>query len=420
MIDDPSLIAIYFFKRDGVSSDQTLFNHIVENNKLTKLKEENGYKIYADSNRSCCAEWLSFYDIDVVRLKFNKYGTYQPVIWTDQKAVLSKTVDLKNCETFLGASIIYSGFINQLDVSTQYSEIQNGMGSPIFTLSNKTDYGWLWQIGDIKENIIEYVFLLQNPMKKKAEEEFLLARDRGIIKIDSHLHKLYNQLGYYEEVRKKLMDFAKELDAEQLKLVQSLKILEMSEQKERLDAVSEKYAKLVEKVSWANTIQNTMKINLENYIDRWGQVQGNEGIIMSFHQKRFERSLEQMKWDFNYYDTITKGVRTGLEVIRSMNLTSLQKEGLGFQAAVAVLESVFLFYYSLGIWHLLIEEEKWKHIPILDKAGVGLGLAITLALGSHFFFTKKNRNYYRICLAITLAILVYAIWVTNIVVHAGG
>lgn len=413
MIAEPSLIAIYFHKRN-TTSDQNLFSHIIENNiSLTKLREENNHNIYANSDRSFCAEWLLFYDIEVVRLVLSKKGNHSPAVWAEQKKNLSGMIgDInKNNETFLGASIIYRGSMDQLDEGIQYSVIQNGLGNLLFTLSNKTDYGWLWQIGDIKENKIEYVFLLPMSMKERADEEFLLARDQGIIKIDSHLHKGYNQIGYYENAREKLMKFAKELDEEQLKLVKSLDNMDVSEQKERLDAISKRYANLVEMISWANMIQNTVNINLGDYRGRWNQVPGNDNSILNYHQKRFERALEQMKWDFNYYNTIMNGVRAGLEVVRSMNLTSMQKRGLSFQAAVAVVESVFVFYYSLGIWHFLIEE-KWAHIASLDKVVVGLGLAITLTLGSHFFFTEKNRNYYRICIFVAVILMSYAFMAT--------
>lgn len=413
MIAEPSLIAIYFYKRNA-TSDQNLFSHIIENNiSLTKLKEENNHKIYANSDKSCCAEWLVFYDIEAVRIVLSKIGSHSPAIWTEQKELLSSMIgDIdKSDEMFLGASIIYRGLINQLDESTQRSVIQDGLRNPLIRLSNKTEYGWLWQIGELKENKIEYVFLLPMSMKERADEEFLLARDQGIIKIDSHLHKGYNQIGYYESSREKLMKFAKELDEEQLKLVKSLDNMDVSEQKERLDAISKKYANLVEMISWANTIQNTVNINLGDYRGRWNQIPGNDNSILNHHQKRFERSLEQMKWDFNYYNTIMNGVRAGLEVVRSMNLTSMQKRGLSFQAAVAVVESVFVFYYSLGIWHFLIEE-KWAHIASLDKAIVGLGLAITLTLGSHFFFTEKNRSYYRVCIFVAVILMSYAFMVT--------
>ncbi len=411
MITNPSLIAIYFYKCNGVSGGQNLFNRVVEKNELTEpIEEKNDYKKYANIDRSCCAEWLLFHDIEAVRIVLNKIGDYSPAVWTEQKGILARmTEDFnKNNEMFLGTSTIYRGLIDHLDESTQRSAIQEGMRNRPIKFYNKTEHGWLWQIGEFEGNTIEYVFLLLKSMNERADEEFIFAKESGILKIDSHLHKGYNQIGYYEDAREKVMMFAKELDAEQLKLVKSLGNLDVSEQKERLDAISESYVNFVERTSWVRTIQNIVNINLENYRWRWSQIEGNDGTILNYHQKRFERALEQMKWDFNYYDTIMNGVRTGLEVVRSMNLTSMQKRGMSFQAAVAVVESVFVFYYSLGIWHFLIEEVKWQLISGLDKAVVGLGLAITMTLGSHFFFTEKNRNYYRICIFISLILMSYA------------
>ncbi len=404
-VTDPSIIAIYFYKRNGIGNQ--LLKSVVDKLSLTKLEETNDYKKYGAGSHS--AEWIDYYDLETVRIVLVKKGDYQPAVWEEQKKFLSKiigNVDKKD-DMFVGASIIYKGFFKEMDESIQHSTIGMGLHNPVIRLSNKIGCGVLWEIGELKGDMAEYVFL------SGVEEEILFARDWGIIRIDSHLHKGYNQIGLYQDARDKIMNFAKELNEEQLNLVRSLDKLNASEQKERLDAISIKYATFVEMISWVNTIQNTIQINISGYRDRWDQIDGNDGTILSFHIRKFKRAVEQIKHDLIYYNSILNGVQTSLEVLRSVNSADMQKHSLSLQGAVAIVELIFVFYYSLGIWHFLIGEEKWAHIASLDKAIVGLGLAFTLTQGSHFYFTGKNRNFYRICIAAAIVILIYAFLITN-------
>ena len=301
MITDPSLIAVYFYKPHGNCSQ--VFNRIIDKLSLTKLQEEKGYLKYGKGGSS--VEFLVFYDLEVIRIVFNKEGDLPSTVWIDQRELLTRTrdSDLDN-EMFIGASIIYKGLIAQLDEGKQLSEIENCLKNISIKRFNKTKYGWLWQIGELQKNTIEYVFLLAKSVKTKADEEFIFARDRGIIKIDSHLHKANSQITYYADAREKMMKFAKDLDKEQLRLVKSLCKSDIIEQKKGLDTISKKYADLVEMTSWAGIIQNTVNINLVDYRGRWNQIQGNENMLSNFQINRIERDLEQMQWDFNYYNSI--------------------------------------------------------------------------------------------------------------------
>lgn len=86
-------------------------------------------------------------------------------------------------------------------------------------------------------------------------------------------------------------------------------------------------------------------------------------------------------------------------------------EGLKFQAALAVVEGVFVLYYSLGIWHFIIPEEKWNEISARDKGIVGLLLAISVPFATHFYIHRKRWKF-GVSLAVFVTAVIYAFIVT--------
>lgn len=88
-----------------------------------------------------------------------------------------------------------------------------------------------------------------------------------------------------------------------------------------------------------------------------------------------------------------------------------QKQGLIQQTALTVIEVVFIFYYSLGVWHFVVEEVVWGHITPFSKLGFGFSLAITIPLFAHFLVDKKWK-YSAVCLAAILMAIGYAYSVT--------
>jgi len=60
------------------------------------------------------------------------------------------------------------------------------------------------------------------------------------------------------------------------------------------------------------------------------------------------------------------------------------------QAAMAVVELTFVFYYSLGVWHFVITEARWAMISAVDKLMVGFLLAVSVHFLAHSFITKDG------------------------------
>lgn len=78
---------------------------------------------------------------------------------------------------------------------------------------------------------------------------------------------------------------------------------------------------------------------------------------------------------------------------------------LSIQMALALLEIIIIFYYSLGIWHYLTDENTWSQIPVLFKAVIGMGFAILLTYGSHLVVSKENHYKKPVLCAIGIIIL---------------
>ena len=195
-------------------------------------------------------------------------------------------------------------------------------------------------------------------------------------------------------------------------LLKTLQEQGIQDQKNKLYTVTKNYMVFMEMVSSTTKLQNTLQISIENYQERLEILKRNNDRVYNRHIQRFERSLNQIKHDLNYCQSTTSSVHTGLDLLRGANSIATQKSGVDIQAAMAVMEIVFVSYYSLGFWHLIVKEEVWEHISSFDRAFVGLGLAFFLTVGSHSYYVSKKRQKCFGYLVAALFILIYAYCVT--------
>lgn len=86
-------------------------------------------------------------------------------------------------------------------------------------------------------------------------------------------------------------------------------------------------------------------------------------------------------------------------------------EGLKFQAAMAVVEGIFVFYYSLGIWHFIIPDEKWNEISSINKGIVSFVLSVSVPLEVHNYI-KREWCRFGVSLAVFITTVIYAFIVT--------
>lgn len=140
---------------------------------------------------------------------------------------------------------------------------------------------------------------------------------------------------------------------------------------------------------------------LKEFIRKVGElVKVNEELVSILKENIGE---EQKRRGYRAY--IHEVISVLEEIIASL------AEGLKFQAAMAIVEGVFVFYYSLGVWHFIIPEEKWNEISSINKGIVCFVLSVSVPLGVHYYI-KRGWWRFGVSLSVFVMAVIYAFIVT--------
>ena len=393
-------IAVYFYKY--ANPEEFPLDSLTEG--LVLIEKKENHQTFAGGNYKL--EWLTYNDTVVLQFYLEKNGTLSSKDWCEKykeffnQKIQDLTIDADN---FLGSSIIYWRLVDSPNQQYGTSRVP----------PTRTKFGNIWKDREsIEDRKIEYTLITPQSSEERTKKIFFFAEDRGLIKIESHFHKASTEIREYDSIREELMESRRELDKDMVTLLKTLHKQCVQDQKEKLSAVTPKYMTFVVKVSMATKLQNSLQLSIKNYRNRLEILKRTDDHIYSIHIKRFKRSLNQINHDLNYCQSTMSSVHTSLDLLRGANSIATQSSGVAIQAAMAVLEIVFISYYSLGIWHFIVNEEIWDRIASFDKVMVGLGLAFLLTCGSHFFFVSKKRKICMGCVAAAVLILIYAFCVT--------
>lgn len=405
-INNPALIAIYFFKSKQENAILDLSNALIKKFSLEVYENVNeNYIVYRSGNNYL--EQIPLYDIVALRLCLMEAGKHPPGIWHG----LRKHLDTISAD-FLGLSILYFGLPDD-EKSNPSTIIEAGLNlSP--KLPTNLEYGYMAQVKDYdyESKTIEYALISQTSLEDPAKEEFLFARDRGFLRLESYLHKEYDQIRGYRNNRKELFKSLKELDEKAIEMINAINIQRPPTHKPKLNEVSERYANFVAMNAKVSTLRNAIQTNILNYKKHVDLLPKKDDYVFDLHLKRFEKEEIQIKFDLNRCKSTINSVSTGLELLRSTDSAKMQKQGLIQQTALAVLEVVFVLYTSISLWKIVVDDSVWRNISPWSKLGFGFILAITLPLFVHFLVGQK-RKYSAACLTFILIAVIYACWVTS-------
>lgn len=407
-ITNPALIAIYFFKSKQGNEIQDLSSALVKTFSLEVYESENlneNYIVYMSGNNYL--EQIRLYDIVALRLCLMEAGEHPPSIWQGLREHLDHISG-----DFLGLSILYFSLTDD-EKSDPSTIIEEGLNlSP--KLPTNLEYGFMAQVKDYdyESKTIEYALISQTSLEDRVKDEFLFARDRGFLKLESYLHKEYDQIRRYSNNRKELFKSLKELDEKAIEMINAINIQSPPTPKPKLNEVSERYAKFVAMNAKVSTLRNAIQTNILNYKKHIDLLPKKEDHVFDLHLKRFEKEERQIKFDLNRCNSTINSVSTGLELLRSTDSAKMQKQGLIKQTALAVLEVVFVLYTSISLWKIVVDDSVWRDISPLSKLGFGFTLAITLPLFAHFLVEKKWK-YSAACLVVILMAVACACWVTS-------
>jgi hypothetical protein len=408
-----ALSIIYIFKQDEEAKN--LFDDLTKKFALTEHKDDVNYKYKFYSNDNCCLEWLSFNSVIGIHILIEKQDKGFADTWAGYKSSFEQSVEYPKSSEFFGASILYWGFLDtEIDKSRGREIIENELGLKTEQSTELKQGGVLWLIKDYnqKSKAIEYAIF--SPKLNLKKREFILKIIHLLMPIELSAHIQRDQIKHYKNHRDELLSFMEKLNTATLNMLKAFNIKSSESPHNELDKLSKLYSGFVGMVSWANNILNTAQIELSNYKELADKIskEKEEDEIFEKQLRNFEKEIEQVRYDLNYCDSTIKNANTGLELLRVADSARMQKQGLIQQAALTVIEVVFVFYYSLGVWHFIVAESVWEHIAPLGKLGFGFTLATTVPLFAHFLVEKKWK-YSFACLAFIFTAVAYACWVTS-------
>ena len=408
-----ALSIIYIFKQGEEAKN--LFEDVIKKFSLTEHKDDVNYKYKFYSNDNCCLEWLSFNSVIGIHILIEKQDKGFADTWAGYKSSFEQSVGVEypKSSEFLGASILYWGFLDtEIDKSRGIEIIENELGLKPEQSTELKQGCVLWLIKDYnqKSKVIEYAIF--SPKLNLKKREFILKIIHLLMPIELSAHIQRDQIKHYKNHRDELLNFMQKLNTETLNMLKAFNIKSSETQHKELDKLSKQYSSFVGMVSWANNILNTAQIELSNYKELADKISKEEDEIFEKQLRNFEKEIEQVRYDLNYCDSTTKNANTGLELLRVADSARMQKQGLIQQAALTVIEVVFVFYYSLGVWHFIVEESVWEHIAPLGKLGFGFTVATTVPLFAHFLVKKKWKCSFA-CIVFIVMAVAYAYWVTS-------
>jgi hypothetical protein len=390
------LIALYFYQWE--SDSEFPLKDLTKGLTLIEGGDNENHKIFTGDDYRL--EWIYDYDTVVLRFSAEKNTAIPAQDWCKrQRSLFDQMTQDSAIPAVLGSSYVNWGLV---DSKNQ----QYGTHPP-----TETEFGNLWQKSADDDNI-EYVLFTPRNLQERTQKHFLFAPKLGLIKIEGHYHKANTEVKEYNRIRKDFIKDVRKLDDEMVTLLRTLHEPGIQDQKKKLDSVTRDYMIFVEMVASVTKLQYALRTSIENYQERLKILKRNNDHIYDRHIRRFERSLSQITHDLNYYQATISSVRTGLDLLRGANSLATQNSGINIQAAMAVLEIVFVFYYSLGIWHFTVDESTWEHITSFSKLLVGAGLAALFTWGSHSYYVSKKRKICMGCAAGALILVVYAYCVT--------
>ena len=404
-------LSIIYILKEGEEANN-LFEYLIKKFSLTEHKDDANYKYKFYSNDNCCLEWLSFNSVIGIHILIEKQDKCFADTWAGYISSFEQSVKYPKSSEFFGASILYWGFLDtEIDKSREIEIIENELRLKT-EQSTELKQGVLWLIKDYnqKSKAIEYAIF--SPKLNLNKREFILEIIHLLMPIELSAHIQRDQIKHYKNHRDELLNFMQKLNTETLNMLKAFNIKSSESQHKELDKLSKQYSSFVGMVSWTNNILNTAQIELSNYKELADKISKEEDEIFEKQLRNFEKEIEQVRYDLNYCDSTTKNANTGLELLRVADSARMQKQGLIQQAALTVIEVVFVFYYSLGVWHFVVAESVWEHIAPLGKLGFGFTLATTVPLFAHFLVEKKWK-YSAACLAFIFTAVAYACRVTS-------
>jgi hypothetical protein len=152
---------------------------------------------------------------------------------------------------------------------------------------------------------------------------------------------------------------------------------------------------------------------------------GLRGLSVSLHNAQI--AVVSMRTDIELYrSSETSQLQAGIKEAQSLSVKvqedlkglqqstlELQKEGIFMQTAAGFIEFILIFYYSLGAWHL-IHEEQFKEAPSLFRFFFGFFVALSMVGIGHFLTVSlKERRFspWLIpCITVTVVMIILAVY----------
>ncbi|MGF7118376.1 hypothetical protein [Methanobacterium oryzae] len=397
-LDKSDLFAFYFFKKNQEREIKSILRQ------LEKLKSDE-FKFNP--------EILTYYDLSILRIDIASKKEFSN--WENHKIFLNNLYEKGDIESFkpIGLSLVYFGISDNPDKFPAPNK-------PV-----KAEFGNIWKVkskGPVNNlffsQLSEYI-ILSNKEKEKKSKQFIFSGNKGFLILESSLQKVKTEIREYYDVRPNLIESMNILDEETRTILNSLK--DIHKQEEKIRDLTNKYISFTNKVSLVKKVQNTIEINIETYKSELKNLKLNDNNYSFNYLNNTKVASEQITRDLNYCYSTIENVQTCIDLLRGTNSIDLRKKSLNIQAGLAIVEISFIFYYSLGVWHLVVSEENWLLIPASIKLLIGGGLAVLIPIAAHLIVNERwvmPKNLTNLFSNKKLILLIISILIISIIIIA--
>jgi hypothetical protein len=406
---DPVLTASYFYKKEpdsGIGAILTDKLAKVSDLQLKPIREAEDVRIYRSDDGRCRLDWFSREDVEVTRLSLASFGESSPTTWSQLGAIVQGLIGgaLASADQGgpFGASLLYWATVDDeadlLEILQEGTRVRSDQ--PLF--SCHLPYGGLWEVDERNSDgvrLLEYALLSPKSLAGQARDEFVRSSKYGFTWLQLQLHRGYNQVDEYRQLRTALLSARAGLERE------SLTVLRAGSQAEQLNRLGRQLAKNLEMKIRVDGLLNKLRLALVNYGEHCQLLEPENDRCLALHRDRLERAIQRVEWDLSYCNATIENVGPSLEIQRGEQVSQIERLGTILEVSVVVVAAFAAYHTFISIWSMSVEGSGLRLPHPLIRIELSLMMAATLPLSIYWWLMKRRRHAVIVSLLVLAAIV---------------
>jgi hypothetical protein len=227
--------------------------------------------------------------------------------------------------------------------------------------------------------------------------------------VDGVIHKIEREIGYFQSQLSTITREKEDID-QSVSTILHQRILPASKDQAKdtelleddITKLSSIYAKLAGNMFIVNGNCDVLRRDLSSLEQSLEPLAPSKGGMAAFNIRflnGFRETLNQMdrtekvigKSLENAKEAI-EVVRTRVELLRSSESLTLQREWVAIQIAAGVIEFIAAFYYSLASWKTLVSPERLHRVPTILQFAIIFALSTAVVFGTHYLVQSLQKG----------------------------